>query len=366
MSGLLEFIHEHREELMTHAVRKLRLAHPGRTDAELEDEMACAFDYIEGTLELDRRTVEPAVPGLLVQAMQHGKQRHRLAFDPASVVHDYGVLCDAVFTAADANGLSPTARETQVFNRVIDEAAANAITAYWQEEHVETRRELGRQLGTLAHELRNSLASARMAFQLIREGRTPANGRSAELVVTALDRMQRLIGDALDHARVRGTAAPVRHERVELGALVRDVIDATVRHNGVDVGVRADESLAIEADARLLTSALSNLVSNAVKFTRPGGRVEVRTFQHGADVIVEVEDECGGLPDGAGDELFQPFVQKGSERSGVGLGLAITREAVEAHGGLITVRNLPGKGCVFRIELRSLSVRPYPATLPAP
>jgi signal transduction histidine kinase len=158
----------------------------------------------------------------------------------------------------------------------------------------------------------------------------------------------------------------VHQERVELGALVRDVVDATVRHNGVDIGISADESLAVEADARLLTSALTNLVSNAVKFTKPGGYVEVRTFQHGADVIVEVEDECGGLPEGAADELFQPFVQKGSERSGVGLGLAITREAVEAHGGVITVLNLPGKGCVFRIELRSLSVRPYPPTLPAP
>jgi signal transduction histidine kinase len=267
---------------------------------------------------------------------------------------------------ADAQGLSPTARETQVVNRVIDEAAANAITAYWQEEHAEKRRESGRQLGTLAHELRNSLASARMAFELIREGRAPTSGRAADLVVAAFERMQRLIADTLDQVRVRGTAPPVHQERVELGALVRDVVDATVRHNGVDIGISADESLAVEADARLLTSALTNLVSNAVKFTKPGGYVEVRTFQHGADVIVEVEDECGGLPEGAADELFQPFVQKGSERSGVGLGLAITREAVEAHGGVITVLNLPGKGCVFRIELRSLSVRPYPPTLPAP
>ncbi|HEY1585148.1 MAG TPA: histidine kinase dimerization/phospho-acceptor domain-containing protein, partial [Polyangia bacterium] len=257
MSGLLEFIREHREEIMAHAVRKLRLAHPGHSDADLEDEMACAFDNIERTLERDRESVEPAAPGLLVQAMNHGKQRHRLAFDPASVVHDYGVLCDAVFTAADADGLSPTARETQVFNRVIDEAAANAITAYWQEEHVDKRRQLGRQLGTLAHELRNALASARMAFQLIREGRAPTDGRSAELVVAAFERMQRLIGDALEDARVRGTSPLVRQERVELGALVRDVVDSTVRFNGVEVGVRADESLAIEADARLLTSALS-------------------------------------------------------------------------------------------------------------
>jgi len=366
MYGLLEFIREHREEIMAQAVRKLRLAHPRRSDAELVDEMACAFDNIEHTLERDRRSAEPAAPELLVDAMHHGKQRQRLSFDPASVVHDYGVICDAVFTVADAGGMSPTARETQVFNRVIDEAAANAITAYWQEEHIAKRREIGRQLGTLAHELRNALASARMAFQLIREGRTPTNGRSAELLVTAFDRMQRLIADALDQARVRGTAVPVRQERVELGALIHDVVDAAVRSHEVEIGISADESLAIEADARLLTSALSNLVSNAVKFTKPGGRVDVRTFELGAHVVVEVEDECGGLPDGATDELFQPFVQKGSERSGVGLGLAITREAVEAHGGVITVRNLPGKGCVFRIELRSISLRPYPATLRAP
>ena len=226
--------------------------------------------------------------------------------------------------------------------------------------------EIGRQLGTLAHELRNALASARMTFQLIRDGRAPTSGRSAEIIVAAFDRMQRLIGDALDEARVRGTAAPVRQERVALGALVRDVVDATERPNDVEIGVSADESLVVEADTRLLNSALSNLVSNAVKFTRPHGHVEVRTFEHGAHIVVEVEDECGGLPDGATDELFQPFVQKGSERSGVGLGLAITREAVEAHGGVISVRNLPGKGCVFRIELRSLSVRPYPSTLRAP
>lgn len=365
MAGLLEFIRQHRDEIMSEALGKLQRAHPGRGDAELIDETASALDAIERTLERDRGSAEPAAPGLLVDAMYHGKQRHHIAFDPASVVHDYGVLCDAVFTVARPEGLAVTAREVQVFNRVIDEAAANAITAYWQEEHVERRRETGRQLGALAHELRNALASARMAFQLIRDGHAPANGRSAAIVVGAFDRMQRLIADALDDARLRGTAPPMIQERVALTALVHDVVDATVRQREVAIDIEANESLAIEADARLLTSALSNLVSNAVKFTRPQGRVEVRTFQHGANVVVEVEDECGGLPEGAADDLFQPFVQKGSERSGVGLGLAIVRDAVEAHGGVVNVRNLPGKGCVFRIELRSLSVQPHPATLPA-
>jgi len=365
MPGLLEFIRDHREPILATVVVKLRRAHPGRDDGELLDEMTYALDDIERLLELDRTSPHPAAPELAVEAMSHGRQRHRLAFDPASVVHDYGVMCDAVFAVAERAGLTLTSREAMVINRVVDEAAANAITAYWQEAHQQKRRESARQLGTLAHELRNALSSARMAFEMIRQGRAPVGGRSARIVVASFDRMQRLIADALSEARLGGTAPAVKQERVPLGALIHDVVDATVRAREVDVAIEGDQSLEIEGDRRLLESALSNLVSNAIKFTRPNGRVQVRALELGSDVVLEVEDQCGGLPDGTAEELFQPFVQKGSERSGVGLGLAIAREAVEAHGGLISVRNLPGKGCIFRIELRSLSLRPHPSTMPA-
>jgi len=68
-------------------------------------------------------------------------------------------------------------------------------------------------------------------------------------------------------------------------------------------------------------------------------------------VMIEVEDECGGLPRGNAEDLFRPFEQRSQDRSGVGLGLAIARESVETNGGLIRARNLPGKGCVFTIDL---------------
>jgi signal transduction histidine kinase len=64
-----------------------------------------------------------------------------------------------------------------------------------------------------------------------------------------------------------------------------------------------------------------------------------------------VEDACGGLPAGAGAELFEPFVQRGADRSGLGLGLAIARQAIEAHGGTVELRNRPGHGCVFTVRL---------------
>jgi signal transduction histidine kinase len=67
--------------------------------------------------------------------------------------------------------------------------------------------------------------------------------------------------------------------------------------------------------------------------------------------LVEVEDQCGGLPDGHVNDLFQPFVQRGGDRTGLGLGLAISRWGVEANNGRISARNLPGRGCIFSIDL---------------
>jgi signal transduction histidine kinase len=90
-------------------------------------------------------------------------------------------------------------------------------------------------------------------------------------------------------------------------------------------------------------------LNNAFKFTRPGGTVILRAHREHERLLIEVEDECGGIPNDAGD-LFQPFGdRRGTDRSGLGLGLSIARKVVRAHGGDIHVRNLPGRGCVFVI-----------------
>ena len=101
---------------------------------------------------------------------------------------------------------------------------------------------------------------------------------------------------------------------------------------------------------RLLHSVVSNLVQNALKFTRDSGLISLRARTDGKNAVLEVE-ECGGLQEGIETRMFEAFERGSSSRSKVGLGLAIAREAVDAHGGHIGVTDLPGKGCVFRIEL---------------
>ena len=117
------------------------------------------------------------------------------------------------------------------------------------------------------------------------------------------------------------------------------------------VSADAAEGLVVRADPRLLASALANLVQNGIKFSREGTEVVLRARPEGDGVSIEVEDACGGLPPGKQEELFRPFLQAGADRRGLGLGLAITREAVEAQGGSIRVRDVPGKGCPFTVVL---------------
>jgi signal transduction histidine kinase len=96
---------------------------------------------------------------------------------------------------------------------------------------------------------------------------------------------------------------------------------------------------------------MMNLLHNAFKNTPAGGTVILRVRPQGDRLLIEIKDECGGIPESKGD-LFQPFGERrGRDRSGLGLGLSIARQAVRAHSGDIRIRNMPGKGCVFTIDL---------------
>jgi signal transduction histidine kinase len=113
--------------------------------------------------------------------------------------------------------------------------------------------------------------------------------------------------------------------------------------------------IAVYAEPEMLAAAIGNVLQNAFKFTKP--RTEVRLRAHRLDdrVLIEVEDQCGGLPSGAAERMFLPFAQGGDVRSGVGSGLDISRRSIEANGGLLTVRNVPGSGCIFTIDLPRLA-----------
>ena len=110
----------------------------------------------------------------------------------------------------------------------------------------------------------------------------------------------------------------------------------------------------ILADPHLIVSALSNLAQNAIKFTKIDGVVRIRCSSHDSRVLIDVEDQCGGLPKGKIEDLFKPYAQKNSDRSGLGLGLTIARKAVELCGGTLTARDIVGVGCAFRVDLPTI------------
>ena len=107
----------------------------------------------------------------------------------------------------------------------------------------------------------------------------------------------------------------------------------------------------VKVDRPLLAAAVGNLLQNAFKFTRPHSQVSLKTSSTSDRVLIEVEDECGGLPAGEPAELFRRFAQRGRDRTGMGLGLSICRRSIEGDGGEVRVRDMPGIGCVFVIDL---------------
>ena len=112
----------------------------------------------------------------------------------------------------------------------------------------------------------------------------------------------------------------------------------------------------IGADRQVLASVVQNLLQNAFKFTRPGTTVTLRVGASAERVLIEIQDECGGLQGGNVTQLFRPFEQRGVERTGLGLGLAFSRWAVEANHRRIYARSLPDKGCIFTVDLPRLPV----------
>lgn len=110
----------------------------------------------------------------------------------------------------------------------------------------------------------------------------------------------------------------------------------------------------VEADRQILAAMIANLLQNAFKFSPRGSVVNLRAVCSADRVLIDVEDQCGGLPPGKTETLLRPFSQQGADRSGLGLGLSICLKAARAIEGELRIRDMPGKGCVFTIDLPRL------------
>jgi len=300
----------------------------------------------------------PALSEIGVTAARHGKELLVLGFTVDQVVHDYGDLCQAITDLAYERDAPFKIDEFRTLNRCLDNAIAEAVTefSYQRDFAVADKQavEMNERLGFLAHELRNFLGTATLAFTAAKVGNLSLAGATGSVLERSLVGLRNLIDRSL--AEVRITAGPTVQRRVFSAAqFVTEVrhsaaLEAEIHGCIFTVSV-VDPLLAIEGDWDLLFSAVGNLLQNAFKFTHPHTEVTLDVYATGDRILLDVKDNCGGLSPGTAENMFLPFVQTGADRSGLGLGLSIARRSVEANDGELSVRDVPGVGCIFTISL---------------
>jgi signal transduction histidine kinase len=296
-------------------------------------------------------------------AARHGNELLLKGFTVDQVVHDYGDLCQAVTELAIELDAPITTQEFHSLNRCLDNAIADAVSAFARErERViaeASEHAMNERLGFLAHEFRNLISTAMLAVSIIKNGTVGMAGSTGRILDRSLIALNNLCARALVDVRLTA-GLPEHRERV----LVSDFIEETTVFAAIDAKSReidlvvpdVELGLSMDVDRQILAGAVANLLQNAFKFTKTGGRVSLKSFSSDDRILIEIEDECGGLPAGDTEDLFRPFEQRGDNRSGLGLGLGISRRGVQANGGKLSVRSLPGKGCVFTIELPNPAV----------
>ncbi len=369
---LHEFLTTNKADLIERCRLKVakRLA-PKAADTELAHGIPRFLDQLIKTLEVEqtsepmrsRRVSGPSGGGAVVSeiaatAALHGRELSEQGFTVDQVVHDYGDLCQAIADLAFERDVPIEVDEFRTLNRCLDNGIADAVTEYAFQRNslVESNsvKALNERLGFLAHELRNLLHTATLAVMAIKVGNVGATGATGALLDRSLIGMRNLIDRSL--ADVRITAGmPPRAQLISLADFVADVkisasLEAHARECKFTVG-DVDRLLALDVDREMLFAAVGNLLQNAFKFTQRHTEVSLNAYAAADRIRIDVEDHCGGLPQGAAEDVFLPFKQSGEDRSGLGLGLAICRRSIEANNGVLSVRDEAGSGCVFTIEL---------------
>ena len=366
------FLADYREELITRCrVKVSNRPTPSATFEELEFGIPLFLDQLIKTLRVEQtssptRSLKVSGPSgggkaalseIGEAATLHGRELLRQGFTVEQVVHDYGDLCQAVTDLAFELDAPFETDEFRTLNRCLDNAIATAVTEFnYQRDFVVANKQahaVNERLGFFAHELRNLLNTATLAISVIRLGNVGISGATGAVLDRSMVGLRTLIDRSLMDVRMTA-GMPIHNHLFSLADMIAEIklsasLEAHVREcvlivSAVDVG------LALDADRDLLLSAIGNLLQNAFKFTRHGTEVTLNAYAVADRIMIDVEDNGEGLPPES-ENPFEPFIQVGEDRSGLGLGLAISRRSVEANDGLLTVVSTPGRGCVFTINL---------------
>jgi PAS domain S-box-containing protein len=258
-------------------------------------------------------------------------------------------------------GISTIARD--ISDRRAAEAEREALLRELAGQN-ERLRELDRMkddfVASVSHELRTPLTSIRGYLELVREdgGLGEEQDRMLGIVDRNADRLLGLVTDLLLIAEVDAGKLTIEHDRVQLAGVVAESIEAAgPRAHAADIQLylETDDELVVPGDRTRLAQVFDNLISNAIKFTPGGGRVDVRVFRSGTTAVVEVADTGIGIPEDERLHLFERFFRTSGATAaavpGTGLGLAIVGAITESHGGTVAVESTEGVGTNFVVRL---------------
>jgi hypothetical protein len=294
-------------------------------------------------------------------ATRHGRELLDQGFTLEQVVRDYGDVCQSVTNLAFETGASIGPEEFHTFNRCLDDAIAGAVTEYARHGALTSEfvsDAVNSRLGPLAHELHNHLYTATLVVAAIKAGKVGISGATGAVLDRSLLGMRGLLDRALAELRVTARTPP-RQEVIQLAQFFEKLrlsasFDVQARGTRFTITPIADD-LVVYAEPEMLVAALGNLLQNAFRFTERGAEVRLCAYLSGDRVLIEVEDRCGGLAVGAVETMFLPSAQSAGDHSGLGLGLHTSKRSIEANGGMLTVRDVPGSGCIFTINLPRLA-----------
>ena len=373
-----DFLANNHDDLITRCAEKVaRRPKRGATRQQLENGIPMFLHQLTRTLEAEQggeagagTKISGASGGdttklseMGVTAAAHGTELLKLGYSVDQVVHDYGDLCQSITDLAFERDAPFSVDEFRTLNRCLDNAIADAVTEFSAQRDstiaAQQSFDLNERVGFLMHELRNSVGTATLAVHALEAGNLTLAGATGTVLKRSLASLSTLIEGSLAEVRVKAGVS-MQSERFSLAVLIRDAQDAAAlvakaQGNAFTVP-DVDPLLAVNGNRELLLAALGNLLSNAFKFTRSHTEVTLNAYALGDRIIIEVKDHCGGLSPGDSEKMFSSFTQYSADRTGLGLGLSIARQSVEADGGILSVRNVPDIGCIFTISLPQLPI----------
>lgn len=343
------------------ALRRVAIAHRNPEDeARFREELDTVFDDSPEALQRIMSGGEPALVGTSSELYAYvaGESdpggRTLLIMPLVSRGQSIGIVAAVSsptkpFTAADLPLFSELARRASL-------AIDNARLYHESQQAVRAREEV---LAIVSHDLRNPLSAVTLGAGLLKTSKalSEEDREQVDTIEISANRMNRLIADLLDVTRLEGgKRLPIEPAPIEVADVLREAEElfraqASVGGVSIDYDV-ADGLPPVHADRHRVMQVLSNLIGNSLKFTPPGGSIQVRASRQDGSVLFEIADTGPGIPKENLGDIFSPYWQaKRTERMGAGLGLPIAKGVVEAHGGRIWAESDAGSGTRFYFTL---------------